>query len=123
LHRLKAYSAKNEENAPHRPHRITPDGRRAAHFLGFFGIYCTSCLEYGTYAPYIPYMAGRHDAAPPDTGAQTMPKTFAVEYQTPTGRIQTHRVEARTADEAIDKTVAALGIDFAAIQSTEERGA
>jgi len=52
-----------------------------------------------------------------------MTKTFAVEYRSPTGSIQTHRVEARTADEAMDKTVTALGIDFSSIQSTEERGA
>jgi len=50
-------------------------------------------------------------------------KAFAVEYRSPTGRIQTHRTSARTADDAMERAVEALGIDFGAIQSTEERGA
>jgi len=51
------------------------------------------------------------------------PRSFAVEYRSPTGRIQTHRTSARNADDAKERTVEALGIDFGAIQSTEERGA
>jgi len=65
---------------------------------------------------------GRHKASPAQE-RQTMTKPFAVEYRSPTGRIQTHHIAAKNADEAMDKTVDALGIDFAAIQSTEERGA
>jgi len=66
-----------------------------------------------------PYGAGDRNRLPREPGH----KPFAVEYRSPTGRIETHRVEARTADEAMAKTVTALKIDFAAIQTTEERGA
>jgi len=52
-----------------------------------------------------------------------MNKTFAVEYINAIGRLKTIRVEAPTADEAMHTAVAQLGIDYAAIQTTEERGA
>lgn len=50
-------------------------------------------------------------------------KTFVVEYRSATGRLRSIRIEAATADAAMHRAVEILGIDFAAIQTTEERGA
>lgn len=53
----------------------------------------------------------------------TLGRIFAVEYTTMAGRLNVHRVAAHGIEDAMQRTVEALGIDFAAIQSVEERGA
>lgn len=50
-------------------------------------------------------------------------KPYRVEYMTPEGRFDSTTVEAGNAADAMDAAVTALGIDFDAIQTTEERGA
>ena len=50
-------------------------------------------------------------------------KTFVIEYRSATGRLRSVKIKAPSVDAAIETAVETLGIDFAAIQTTEERGA
>ena len=50
-------------------------------------------------------------------------KTYAIEYRTMTGRIKCTRVDAPNREAAMDAAVERLLINFADLQSIEERGA
>lgn len=63
------------------------------------------------------------DGLPNDEKPRSRLKSYRVEYMTPTGRLKSTTVEAGNADAAMNAAVTALGIDFSAIQTTEERGA